>query len=64
MGTKPKTHIMDPGRAASGNATFSVCGAFLYEPSLVDDANPTCKKCIHYSQGRRLKGRPETTKAR
>ena len=59
---KPKTHIMDPGRAASGNATFSVCGVFLYTPSLVDNANPTCQKCIHYSQARRSKGQLKTPK--
>ena len=59
---KQKTHIMDLDRAASGNAIFSVCGVFLYEPSLVDNANPTCQKCIQYSQARRSKGQLKTPK--
>ena len=64
MGTKPKTHIIDPGRAAVGNATFSMCGVFLYRPAMVDNANPSCQRCINYRQSRRSKDRPETTKAR
>ena len=57
---KPKTHIEDPSRDVPKGVSFSLCGVFLYEPSLVDNANPTCRKCIHYSQTRRSKGGPPT----
>ena len=64
METKPKTHITDPTKDAPKGASWSLCGLFLYLPAQVDNADPSCQKCIHYRQSRRSKGRPETTKAR
>ena len=53
MGTKPKTHITDPSRDAPNGASFSLCVVFLYQPAMVDNADPSCQKCINYQQSRR-----------
>ena len=57
---KPKTHIEDPSRDAPKGASFSLCGVFLYQPAMVDNADPSCQKCIRFRHSKRWKDRPPT----
>ena len=55
---KPKTHIEDPTKDAPKGAAWTLCG--LFGPrELVDNADPSCQKCLRYRHSRRrMKGRP------
>ena len=50
MGKKPTTHIVDADREIpatfDSRAMFSLCGLFLYESEQVDNADPSCQKCL------------------
>ena len=59
---KPKTHIVDADREIPATfdsaAKFSLCGVFLYKSEQVDNADPSCQKCLRYRHSRRrMKGR-------
>ena len=60
---KPKTHIVDADREIPATfdsaAKFSLCGVFLYKSEQVDNADPSCKKCLRAANKRSL-----VTKAR
>ena len=66
MGKKPTTHIVDtdreiPANFASG-AEFSLCGVFPYKSEQVDNADPSCQKCLRSANSRRrVKGRQQRT---
>ena len=62
MGKKPTTHIVDADREIPATfdsaAKFSLCGVFLYMSEQVDNADPSCQKCLRYRHSRRrMKGR-------
>ena len=61
-GKKPTTHIVDADREIpatfDSRAMFSLCGVFLYKSEQVDNADPSCQKCLRYRHSRRrMKGR-------
>ena len=69
MGKKPTTHIVDADREIpatfDSRAMFSLCGVFLYKSEQVDNADPSCQKCLRYRDSpRRMKGRPEPPASR
>ena len=73
MGKKPKTHIVNADRelpaAFANRAKFSLCGVFLYKSEQVDNADPSCQKCLRLAiSRRRVKGQQKNrrlvTKAR
>ena len=65
MGTKPKTHITDPTQDAPEGASWTLCGLFVLSKQVdVDDAHPSCQKCLRFRHSKRWKGRLVTTKAR
>ena len=69
MGKKPTTHIVDADREIpatfDSRAMFSLCGVFLYKSEQVDNADPSCQKCLRYRHSRRrMKGRPEPPASR
>ena len=66
MGQKPKTHIEDVDREElPGDAKFSLCGVFLYMPEQVDNADPSCQKCLRAANSpRRVKGRQQKNRRR
>ena len=57
MGKKPTTHIVDADREIPATfdsaAKFSLCGVFLYKSEQVDNADPSCQKCLRYRHTRR-----------
>ena len=57
MGKKPTTHIVDADREIPATfdsaAEFSLCGVFLYKSEQVDNADPSCQKCLRYRHARR-----------
>ena len=66
MGKKPTTHIVDADREIpatfDSRAMFSLCGLFLYESEQVDNADPSCQKCLRYLRSRRqVKARQQRT---
>ena len=73
MGKKPATHIVDADREIpatfASRAKFSLCGVFLYKSEQVDNADPSCQKCLRAAiSRRRVKGQQKNrrlvTKAR
>ena len=66
MGKKPTTHIVDADREIPANffasgAKFSLCGVFFYKSSeQVDNADPSCQKCLRSANSRRRSERPST----
>ena len=61
MGKKPKTHIVDADRKLpatfASRAKFSLCGVFLYKSEQVNNADPSCQKCLRLAiSRRRVKG--------
>ena len=46
---KPKTHITDPTKDAPKGASWTLCGLFVLREQ-VDNANPSCLKCLQYSK--------------
>ena len=68
MGKKTTAHIVDANRDdLPGEAKFSLCGVFLYKPEQVDNADPSCQKCLWISNRRSkrppTKNRHRATKA-
>ena len=63
MGTKPKTHITDPTQDAPEGASWTLCGLFVLSKQ-VDDAHPSCQKCLRFRHSKRWKGRLVATKSR
>ena len=64
MGKKSKTHIVDADRelpaAFANRAKFSLCGVFLYKSEQVDNADPSCQKCLRFANSpRRVKSRQQ-----
>ena len=49
----PKTHITDPSPECSiGGLLKTLCGLFVLREQ-VDNANPSCQKCLRYRHSRR-----------
>ena len=62
MGTKPKTHSEDPTQDVPKGAAWTLCGLFVLREQ-VDEADPSCQKCLRYRHSRRWKDRLAKTKA-
>ena len=56
---KPKTHIEDPSAQPPKGAAWTLCGLFVLREQ-VDDAHPSCQKCLRYRHSKRWKGHPAT----
>ena len=60
---KPKTHIEDPTQDAPKGAAWTLCG--LFGPrELVDNADPSCQKCLRYRHFASPDERPSRAKGR
>ena len=68
MGKKPTTHIVDADREIPATfdsaAAFSLCGVFLYKSEQVDNADPSCQKCLRYRHLASPDERPHGAKGR
>ena len=68
MGKKPTTHIVDADREIPATfdsaAEFSLCGVFLYKSEQVDNADPSCQKCLRYRHSASPDERPHGAKGR